>query len=145
VSILRQPGFKAEPSTHIVDLQATHAAGVALIGKLAIKHGCDTSALARSGDDLKLFVAARREAHRVLRALGHSIVPWSEVAMGIVPDFLQVARLRALLRSRLGEVGLAWHVSQAPDEMQELAMELQALADQAGLPVPAIRRVLAAN
>jgi hypothetical protein len=109
---------------------------------LGIKHGCDTSALARSSGDLKLFVAARHEAHRVLRALGHRIVPWSEVAAAAMPDFLQVAALRALLRSRLGEVGLAWHLSQAPDEMQQLAMELRALVDEAGLPVPAIKVVL---
>jgi hypothetical protein len=42
----------------------------------------------------------------------------------------------------LGEVGLAYHVYQAPDEMQQLANELRALVDQAGLPVPPIRKVL---
>jgi hypothetical protein len=62
-----------------------------------------------------------------------------------MPVFLQVAGFRILLNSKLGEVGLAWHVSQAPDEMQQLAMELQALVDRAGLPVPAIRKVLGSN
>ena len=115
---------------------------VALIGKLTLKHGCDTYALARSEDDLRLFVDARREAYRVLRALGRRIVPWTEAVIGIMPRFLQVAGLRALLNSRLGEVGLGWHCSQAPDEMRQLALELKALVDQAGLPVPAIRKVL---
>jgi 2-dehydropantoate 2-reductase len=141
-SILQQAGFKAKLSTNIVDFQTTHAAGVAIIGKLTLKHGCNISALARSKDDLKLFVKARREAHRVLRALGHQIIPWSEVVIGIMPVFLQVAGLRTLLNSKLGEVGLAWHVSQAPDEIQQLAIELQALVDEVGFPVPAIRRVL---
>jgi hypothetical protein len=53
-----------------------------------------------------------------------------------------VASLRALLNSKLGEVGLAYHVSQAPDEVRQLALELQALVDRAGIPVPAIRKVL---
>jgi hypothetical protein len=48
----------------------------------------------------------------------------------------------ALLNSKLGGVGLEYHLSQAPDEMHQLAMELQTLVDQAGLPVPAIRKVL---
>ena len=140
--IFRQAGFKVETSTDIVDSQTTHAVGVALIGKLTIKHGCNASALARSGDDLRLFIDGRREAHHVLRALGRRIIPWSEAAIGVIPGFLQVAGLRTLLNSKLGEVGLAWHCSQAPDEIRQLGMELQALVDQAGIPVPAIRKVL---
>jgi hypothetical protein len=37
---------------------------------------------------------------------------------------------------------LAYHVSQAPDEMMQFANELRDLVYQAGLPVPAIRKVL---
>lgn len=140
--IFRQAGFKLEPSTDIVDFQTTHAVGVALIAKLTIKHGCVASALAHSAEDLRLFIEARREAHHVLRALGRRIVPWSEAAIGRIPVFLQVVGLRVLLNSKFGEVGLAWHCSQAPDEMRQLAIELQELVDQAGLPVPAIRKVL---
>jgi 2-dehydropantoate 2-reductase len=141
VAIFQQAGFKAKPSTTIVDGQATHGVGVALIGMLVVKHGGDVKDLARSRDDLLLFTKARREAHQVLRATGRQ-VDWSESVMGIVPSFVQVMGLRALLNSRLGEVGLAWHVSQAPDEIQQMAMELQALVDQAGLPVPSIRKIL---
>jgi 2-dehydropantoate 2-reductase len=143
LAIFRQADFKAEASTDIVDAQTTHAVDVALIGPLTLRHSCDVRALARSGDDLRLFIEARREAHRVLHAVGHRVVPRLEVLLAAVPSFLQVAGLRALLRSRLGEVGLAWHCSQAPDEVRQLAMELRALVDEAGLPVPAIRRVLA--
>jgi len=140
--IFGRAGFRMKTSSNIVDFQATHAAGVALIGSLAVQHGCDTKALARSKDDLRLFNDARREAHQVLRALGHRIIPWSEAAIGIIPGFLQVAGLRALLNSKLGEVGLAWHCSQAPDEICQLASELMAMVDQSGLPAPAIRKVL---
>jgi 2-dehydropantoate 2-reductase len=141
VAIFQQAGFKAKPSTTIVDGQATHGVGVALIGTLVVKHGGDVKDLARSKEDLLLFIKARREAHQVLRATGRQ-VDRSEIVMGIVPAFMQVMGLRALLNSRLGEVGLAWHVSQAPDEIQQMAMELQALVDQAGLPVPSIRKIL---
>ena len=142
INILYQAGFKAEPSTNIVDCQTTHAVGVALIGKLVLKHGGKVKALAGSYDDLLLFTKARREAYVVLRALGRKIIPWSEVVIGVIPGFVQVMGFRMLLNSRLGEVGLAWHLSQAQDEIQQLDMELQALVDQAGLPVPAIKKVL---
>jgi 2-dehydropantoate 2-reductase len=142
VKTLRSAGIKAEPSTDMVDHIITHAVGVALIGTLTMKYKCDLHALARSKEDLKLFVDARREAHQVLRALGHKIVPSSEDAIRIIPAFLQVAGMRMLLNSKLGEVGLAYHVSQAPDEVQQLANELRALVDQAGLPAPAIKQIL---
>jgi len=145
INIFRQAGFKAKPSTNIIDFQTTHAIGVALIGRLVIKHGGDIKDLARSSDDLELFIDGKHEAHQVLGALGRKVIPWSEAAIGVMPVFLQVAGFRILLNSKLGEVGLAWHVSQAPDEMQQLAMELQALVDRAGLPVPAIRKVLGSN
>ena len=145
VRILRDAGIKAVPSKNMIDQQMTHAVGVALIGKLTMKYNCDLHALARSKKDLMLLVNARREAHQVLRALGHKIVPLSEDAIRFIPRFLQVAGMRTLLNSKLGEVGLAYHVSQAPDEMQQLANELNSLVDQAGLPAPAIKQILGAD
>jgi 2-dehydropantoate 2-reductase len=142
IKTLRGAGIKAKTSTEMIDYQMTHAAGVALIGTLTMKYNCNLSALTRSEEDLKLFIDGRREAHQVLRALGHKIIPSSEDAVRIIPSFLQVAGMRMLLNSKLGEVGLAYHVSQAPDEVQKLANELSALVDQAGLPALAIRQIL---
>jgi ketopantoate reductase len=129
----------------MIDYQMTHAIGVALIGKLTMKYNCDLKSLARSREDMILFVDARREAHQILRALGHKIVPPSEDSIRTTPRFLQIAGMRWLLNSKLGEVGLAYHVSQAPDEVQQLVNELRTLVDQAGLPVPAIRQILGAD
>ena len=143
IRTLRSAGIKAKASTEMIDHQMTHAIGVALIGKLTMKYNCDLHALARSKEDLKLFVDARREAHQVLRALGHKITPPSEDNIRIIPAFLQIAAMRWMLNSKIGEVGLAYHVSQAPDEMRQLIKELRILVDQAGLPVPAIRQILA--
>jgi 2-dehydropantoate 2-reductase len=142
INIFRQAGFKAEASTDIVDFQTTHGVAVALIARLVIKHGCDSYALGRARDDLMLYAHAQREAHQVLHALGRRIIPWTDALIGKLPAFLQVAGLRLLLGSKLGEVGLAWHCSQAPDEMEQLARELVALVEESGLPVPAIRKVL---
>ena len=142
IKTLRGAGIKAKISTEMVDYQMTHAAGVALIGTLTMKYNCDINSLARSKEDMILFVDARREAHQVLRALGHKIVPPSEDSIRTTPRFLQVAGMRMLLNSKLGEVGLAYHVSQAPDEVQQLANELRALVDQSGLPAPAIKQIL---
>jgi ketopantoate reductase len=145
IQTLRGAGIKAKASTEMIDHQMTHAIGVALIGKLTMKYNCDLKSLARSREDMILFMDARREAHQVLRALGHKIVPRSEDSIRTTPRFLQIAGMRWLLNSKLGEVGLAYHVSQAPDEVQQLVNELRTLVDQAGLPVPAIRQILGAD
>jgi len=140
--ILCQGGFKVKLSKDIVEAQLAHGVGVVLIAELVLKHGGKVRQFARSPDDLKLFVAARREGIQLLRALRHRNIPWSESFIEVVPVFLQVLATRFLLNSRLGEVGLEWHLSQAPDEMQQLAMELRQLVNEAGLPIPAIRKIL---
>jgi 2-dehydropantoate 2-reductase len=140
--IFRQAGFKVELVHNIVDYQMTHGVGVALIAMLAMKHGGVVRALGRATDDLKLYVAARREGLQVIHALGHEVLPRTELTLAKLPVFLQVLGMKVLLGIKFGEVGLEYHLSQAPDEMQQLAMELKELVNQAGLPVPAIRKVL---
>jgi 2-dehydropantoate 2-reductase len=140
--ILRRAGFKAEESRDIVNTQRTHAAGVALIARLVINHACNTYALGRSPKELRLYTLARREALQVLEALGYQVLPKSEAVMAKLPVFLQVAGMQALLGTRFGEVGLGWHCSQAPDEVGQLANELEALVAESGLDTPAIRELL---
>jgi 2-dehydropantoate 2-reductase len=140
--MLNQGGFRVELSSNIVDTQMTHGVGVAIIAMLVLKHGGKIRQLARSTEDLKLFVAARREGLLLIRHLGHQVLPKSEELMVKFPSFVQVLAMRLLLNSKFGEVGLEYHVSQAPDEMQQMAMELRQLVDQAVIPLPAIRKVL---
>jgi 2-dehydropantoate 2-reductase len=140
--IFHQAGFRVDLSRNIVDYQMTHGVGVAIIIALVIKHGGDVRKLARATQDLKLYVTARREGQQVQRALGHQVLPRTEVVIAYIPGFLQVIGMRMLLNSKLGQVGLQYHISQAPDEMNRLVVELKELVNQAGLPVPAIRKVL---
>jgi 2-dehydropantoate 2-reductase len=142
MGILCQAGLRSKASTDISNYLTTHAALVTPLGGLIIKHGCNTYALGRSTADLRLLVDALRETLAVLRATGFKIRPPTVNMVRIIPRFVLVAALRILFSTKFAEVGAGWHCSQAPDEMRELAMELQALVDQAGLPVPALRKVL---
>ncbi len=140
--ILRQGGFKVELSHNIVDYQMTHGVSIAILASLVMRHGGNIQQLAQADDDLKLYVHARREGLQLVRALGHEVLPKSEDILTGVPGFLQVIATRLLLRSKFGEVGLEYHISQAPDEMRQMVVELKQLVDQAGIPLPAIRQVL---
>ncbi len=142
IGIFCRAGLSAKASTDISNYLTTHAALVALVAALIIKHGCDTYALGRSTADLRLLVDALRETLAVLRATGIKIIPPMVNMVRIIPRFVLVAAMRVFLSTKFAEVGGGWHCSQAPDEMRQLAMELQALVDRAGLPVPAIRKVL---
>jgi 2-dehydropantoate 2-reductase len=142
VRVFNRAGLKAQISTNIVDWLATHASGVAVIGPMVMKYHNDINALASSADDVRLTVVAMREALAVLKALGHKIVPASQRLLAVVPLFPMEFISRLFLKSGLGEVGGAWHVSQAPDEMRALAEDLRRMVITSGLPVPAIRKVL---
>jgi 2-dehydropantoate 2-reductase len=140
--ILGQGGFRAKLTNNIVDYQMNHGVGVAIIASLVLKHEGKVREFAKAKDDLKLYVAARREGLQMVQALGHQIVPKSEATLVNLPDFVEVLSTRLLLNSRFGEVGLEYHISQAPDEIQQMINELWVLVDRANIPVPAIRTAL---
>lgn len=142
VGIFHRAGFKAETSTRIVDYLATHAALVAPLAQLLIRHGCDNYALARSIPDLGLLIDAMREVIPVLRANGFQIVPRTNaVFFELTPRFILVIVFRLFLATRFAEVGAAWHCTQAPDEMRQLGLELMTLVERSGLPAVALRKV----
>jgi 2-dehydropantoate 2-reductase len=139
---LTRAGLKSFASTQMRDWLTTHAAMVAAMAGAILKHDSDTSALARSRDDLRLIATAMQQTLGVLRATGHRVIPAGNAALGWLPRWLLVAALRRLFASRLGEVGAGWHCSQAPDEINELQAELEGLVEASGLAVPELRRSL---
>jgi len=143
VSILNRAGLKAKAVADMPDWLVTHAAMVAPVAMLVLKHGCDTYALARSRKDIAMLVEAMRETLAVLRANGRRIAPHGVILVEILPRFVVKSLFRALLSSRFGEIGAGWHCSQAPDEMFQLARELKDLVEQSRLPAPVLRQLLA--
>jgi 2-dehydropantoate 2-reductase len=142
VAILNQAGFHAEQSRHIVDWQATHAAGVTCFAVPLMKYNLDARALAKSKADVSLMVAALRETLDVLQAVGYRVTPRSQSIIRFIPRSLLVAFLQMVLPTRFMEMGGVWHASQAPDEMNQLAVELESLVERSGLPVPALNKLL---
>jgi len=145
IHIFRQAGLKAKSSTCIIDFLMTHGVGVPLIGKLLIKHELDNGELAESTADLKLFIDAIHESFKVLTALGYRIVPKGQYLIKIIPRFILLIFFRFFFKTKLAEVGAVYHVSQAPDEIDYLANELEELVKKSELPAPAIRKILAFN
>ena len=141
--ILNRAGLRARPEPHMPDWLANHAATVVPFAMLILKHGCDSYALGRSKSDLRLLADAIPETLAVLRANGRRIVPRAHAVVASLPRWMLVGLFRALLSTKFAEIGGAWHCSQAPDEMNQLARELKELVERSGLPVPALREILA--
>jgi hypothetical protein len=83
-----------------------------------------------------------KETIGVLRATGHKIVPRVGYAVSIVPTFLLVPILMKFLATKLAEVGAAYHASQAPDEMEELARGLKKLVVESRVTAPNLQSML---
>jgi len=144
VDIFNHAGLSAKVSTEMSDYLATHAAFVAPLAHLLIKHHCDNYAMARATADLYLLVDALRETFDVLRTVGVKIVPRRmPTIIQVTPRFILVVAMHILLATRFAEVGGAWHCIQAPDEMHQLGIELMALVEKSGLPAPALRKLFA--
>jgi 2-dehydropantoate 2-reductase len=144
VHIFNHAGLSARVSPEMTDYLTRHAAFVAPLAHMLILHHCDNYALARATSDLALLVDGLRETFQVLDALGVKIA--DDRMTGIIrrtPKLLLVPALRLLLATRYAEVGGAWHCMQAPDEMDQLGVELMALVEKSGLPAPTLHKLFA--
>lgn len=143
VGLFNDAGLHAGVSTRITDYLATHAATVAVFASFAMARGYDRASMARyTRADLGLMVEAMREMLPVLRANGIRVTPKGMAAWMAVPRWIHVELLRVMLPSRFTEAGAAYHLSQAPDEMEQLIRETRTLVEKSGLKVPALREVL---
>jgi 2-dehydropantoate 2-reductase len=146
VEIFNQAGLGAMVNTEMVDYLTTHAAFVAPLAQLLIRHQCNNYAMARAIPDLKLLVEAWRETFAVLRAAGVKVVPRRiRMLVESTPKFILVIGMRFLFVTRYAEVGAAWHCTQAPDEMHQLGVELMALVKRSGLEAPALHKLYSAD
>ena len=143
VSILNRAGLKAKAIADMPDWLVTHAAMVAPLALLVLKHGYDTYDLARSREDMGMLADAMRETLAVLRATVRRIFAHSVVLFDVLPRFVVTSFFRALMSSRFGEIGAGWHCAQAPDEMFQLAKELKDLVEESMLPALVLRQLLA--
>jgi 2-dehydropantoate 2-reductase len=143
VEIFGYAGFAARTTRAITDYLSTHAAMVALMAKLVMDRGYDRESLRRyTRDDFGLLVDAMREALDVLEAFGVRVTPKSNRVLKFIPKWVMVAIFAKLITTKFMEVGGLYHISQAPDEMRQLAAELSAMVEKTNLPAPAMRTLL---
>ena len=135
--LFARAGIKVRLTANMDAYLKTHAAGVAPVAGALYRCGGDVRRLARDRAVLRLYVRSYREALRGLRRTGVPVTPRSTRLMEWIPEPVLLVAWRLFLNSRLADIGLQAHGNAAPDEMKELADELRAIMDRAGLPHPA--------
>lgn len=135
-------GYQVEIRTDMDAWLKTHVA-LLMPSLAAALYACGTDnyRLARTRDGVVLGARAIREGFKVLRALRVPIVPKTMKLFELLPEPLLVPYARRLLQAKTMETALVGHAQAARDEIKHLADEFLALAAQADVPIPNIRRL----
>ena len=134
--ILRRAGLKVEVQRHIVPWLQTHAAMIAALAACAYKNGGHVRQMARSADEVYLYLQALREAYTILAASDISITPPAEGKIFTQPLWLQVALVRLMAFIPWVSLLIDSHLAAAPEEMKALYDRLMLLARQANVEAP---------
>lgn len=155
-------GFPSAVSRDMASWQRSHLALVSPIANAVYAAGGDIAACARDRGIMGLMVDAIREGFEVVRAAGASegrgrsdpgavaargagpgarVEPPKLAAMMALPKAFLVPAFASRLASPWGETVIARHALKARGEMRLLSDELLGLADKAGKPAPALRKL----
>ena len=94
--------------------------------------------LSENRKDVKLCMAGIQEAFKVLRTLGYPVEPPKLRYVFAIPDLLVVPLFQRILKSQIADIGLARHLRNAREEMEQLSKEFLVLAEKAGIETPVL-------
>ena len=142
-SVLNEAGFPTLISADIEDWLMAHAAFVVPIAFALYRVGVDPARLAADPASMRLMVLATRQAFTALRANGNDEIPTNLRILYRLPTRVVTGYWRRVLNSPRGELWFGAHSRAAPEEMRDLADQLQAALRHTGHPTPDLRRLLA--
>jgi len=136
--ILRRAGLKVEVQRRIVPWLQTHAAMIAALAACAYRNGGHVRQMARSTDEVQLYLQAVREAYTILAANGIPITPPAESQIFAQPLWLQVALVRLMAFIPWVSLLIDSHLAAAPEEMKALYDHLMLLARRTNVEAPVL-------
>ena len=142
-SVFTEAGFPTLISAHIEDWLIAHAAFVVPIAFALYRVGVDPARLAADPVSMRLMVLATRQSFAALRASGNDEIPTNLRILYSLPTRVVTGYWRRVLNSPRGELWFGAHSRAAPEEMRNLADQLQAALRHTGHPTPDLTRLLA--
>ena len=142
-SILNDAGFPTLISANIEDWLIAHAAFVVPIAFALYRVGTNPASLSADPASMRLMVLATRQAFAALRASGNDEIPTNLRILYRLPTRVVAGYWRRVLNSPRGELWFGAHSRAAPEEMRDLADQLQETLLHTGHPTPDLKRLLA--
>ena len=144
-SALEEAGFPTRISADIEDWLLAHAAFVVPIAFALYRVGGDPVRLAADPASMRLMVLATRQAFTALRATGNDEIPTNLRILYRLPTRAVTAYWRRVLEGPRGELWFGGHSRAAPEEMRDLADQLQETLRRTGRRTPDLDRLLLAR
>ena len=136
-------GFPTRISAGIDGWMLGHTAFVVPIGFAIYRVGTDVARLATEPDTVGLMVRATREAFAVLVATGNAEIPANLRMLYLhLPTAFIVRYWQRVLAGPRGELWFGAHSHAAPEEMHNLADQLQIALRRLGRPTPNLDKLL---
>ena len=125
------------------DWLTAHAAFVVPIAFALYRVGVNPARLAADPVSLRLMVLATRQAFTALRATGNDEIATNLRILYRLPTRVVTGYWRRVFDSPRGELWFGAHCRAAPEEMRDLADQLQETLLRTGHPTPELKRLLA--
>jgi 2-dehydropantoate 2-reductase len=141
VTMFKKAGFPVVIEKNMDAWQKTHVSWVSPLADAIYMAGGDNYQLAERPDVIRMMIEAIREAFAVLKKMSVPITPTKFKFINWLPIPLQIMVWRKVLAGRDIEMLATLHCQKAPQEMQQLAHELIALARCTSIPTPSLNRL----
>ena len=144
-AMLEQAGFPTAISRNMDGWLKTHAVFVSCISAALALEGGDSVRLGQNRATVALMVSAIREGFAALQSLGVRVTPFNlQVIFRWMPRWFAVRYWQRALQTEVGTLAIAPHANAAHSEMGQVAREILALLESSSMPVPTLKRLLAA-
>ena len=144
-AMLTRAGFSTTLSRNMDGWLKTHAVFVSCVSAALALEGGDSVRLGQNRATVALMVSAIREGFAALQSLGIPVAPFNlKMIFSRMPLWFAVRYWQRALQTPIGTLAIAPHANAAREEMGQVAREILAFLEPSPVPIPTLRRLLAA-
>ncbi len=136
--ILKKAGIDVAFSANIDSWKRYHVALAMPFGcAMYMNESCNIK-LSKNREDVVKCLQGIREAFTVLRKLGYPVEPPKLRWVFALPDFILAPLFQQVLKTKIADIGMARHLRNAREEMDQLEKEFLMLVEKSGLAAPVL-------
>ena len=144
-AMLVRAGFPTAISRNMDGWLKTHAVFVSCVSAALALEGGDSVRLGQNRATVALMVSAIREGFAALQSLGIPVAPFNlKLIFSRMPLCFAARYWQRALQTPIGTLAIAPHANAAREEMGQVAGEILAFLEPSPVPIPTLRRLLAA-